>query len=291
MHQTIGNPRQLCFQTPATGRPEVNAIQDGSTRLSIIVGDPIAQVKAPHTLTAKFVAAGHNGILVPVHVAPQDLAALISNVSLAQNLDSIVVTVPHKFACFGLCKSATPRATFLGAVNLMRRNADGSWHGEMIDGPGFVGAVRANGGEPQGKRVLLIGAGGAGSAIALEMVEAGVRELAIHDADAKRRDALLAKLNARQGASVVIGSTDPTGFDIIANATPAGMNAGDPFPVDVTKLTSAMFVGCVITSPPTSPMVEAARNVGCKTSVGLDMVKAELDMMVDFLVPKSGAKS
>ena len=213
------------------------------------------------------------------------------NVSLAQNLDSIVVTVPHKFACYGLCRSATERASFLGAVNLMRRNADGSWHGEMVDGPGFVGAVRANGGEPNGQRVLLIGAGGAGSAIALEMVEAGVRELAIHDADHKRRDALIAKLNTRKGANVMIGSTDPTGFDIVANATPAGMNAGDPYPVDVTKFTPAMFVGCVITSPPTSPptspMVAAARKVGCKTSVGLDMVKAELDMMVEFLVPKA----
>jgi shikimate dehydrogenase len=146
--------------------------------------------------------------------------------------------------------------------------------------------VRTNGGDPKGKRVLLIGAGGAGSAIALEMVEAGVRELAIHDADSKRRDALIAKLNTHKGANVVVGSTDPTGFDIIANATPAGMNAGDPYPVDVTKFTSAIFVGCVITSPPTSPMIEAARKVGCKTSVGLDMVKAELDMMVDFLVPK-----
>jgi shikimate dehydrogenase len=287
MHQAIGIPRQLCFQTTINGRPNVNAIQDGSTRLSIIVGDPIAQVKAPHTLTAKFVAAGHNGVLVPVHVAPKDLSALITNVSLAQNLDSIIVTVPHKFACFGLCKSATARAEFLGAVNLMRRNVDGSWHGEMIDGPGFVGAIRTNGRDPKGRRVLLVGAGGAGSAIALELVEAGVRELAIHDADTNRRDALIAKLNTRAGANVVVGSTDPTGFDIVANATPSGMNTGDPYPVDVTKFTSAMFVGCVITSPPTSPMVEAARKVGCKTSVGLDMVKAELDMMVEFLVPQT----
>jgi shikimate dehydrogenase len=263
-----------------------NAIQDGSTRLSVIVGDPIAQVKAPHTLTAKFAAAGHNGILVPVHVAPKDLAEVIGSLSKAQNLDSIVVTVPHKFACFSLCKTATARATFLEAVNLMRRNADGGWHGEMIDGPGFVGAVRANGGEPKGQRVLLIGAGGAGSAIALEFVEQGVRELAIHDADTKRRDALIAKLKNHAAAKVVVGSTDPTGFDIVANATPAGMSPGDAYPVDVTKFNASMFVGCVITSPPTSPMIEAARKMGCKTSVGLDMVKAELDMMVDFLVPK-----
>jgi shikimate dehydrogenase len=270
----------------------MNAIQNGSTRLSIIVGDPIAQVKAPNTLTAKFAAVGHNGILVPVHVTPADLSAVIIAMSRVKNLDSIVATVPHKFACFALCKSATARATFLGAANLLRRNADGSWHGEMTDGPGFGGAVRANGGKIDGARVLLIGAGGAGSAIALEMVEAGAKHLAIHDADTKRRDALVAKLNARPGAPqvpiVVAGSTDPSGFDIIANATPMGMSPGDPYPVDVTKLTAAMFAGCVITAPAVSPMVEAARKAGCKTSVGLDMVKAQLDLMVAFLVPKVG---
>jgi shikimate dehydrogenase len=288
-YKSMSARRSAVTNTPITNSSlPANAIQDGATRLSIVVGDPIAQVKAPHTLTAKFAAAGHNGILVPLHVAPKDLAEVIGSLSKAQNLDSIVVTVPHKFACFSLCQTATERANFLGAVNLMRRNADGSWHGEMIDGPGFVGAVKANGGVVPGRRALLIGAGGAGSAIALELVQSGVRELAIHDADIGRRDVLIAKLNALQDAHVVIGSTDPTGFDIIANATPAGMNTGDPYPVDVTKFTSAMFVGCVITSPPTSPMVEAARKIGCKTSVGLDMVKAELDMMVDFLVPKAG---
>jgi shikimate dehydrogenase len=265
----------------------MNSIRNGATRLSILVGDPIAQVKAPHTLTAKFAAIGHNGILVPVHVAPADLAALITAMSRVHNLDSIIATVPHKFACFELCKTATERARSLRAVNLLRRNADGSWHGEMTDGPGFVGAAKANGCDPKGRRALLLGAGGAGSAIALELVDAGVTALAIHDADHQRRDALIIKLKARPGAAVIgIGSTDPTGFDFIANATPAGMSAGDPYPVDVTKFTAGMFVGCVITAPAVSPMVEAARKAGCKTSVGLDMVTAQLDMMVAFLVQK-----
>ncbi len=76
----------------------------------------------------------------------------------------------------------------------MRRRAEGGWHGDIVDGLGFVGAVRANGGDPTGKRALQIGAGGAGSAIAMALVEAGVRSLAIHDTDVARRNQLIAKL-------------------------------------------------------------------------------------------------
>jgi shikimate dehydrogenase len=125
----------------------------------------------------------------------------------------------------------------------------------MVDGIGFVGAVRAQGFDLKGKRALQIGAGGAGSAIALALVDAGVRELAIHDEDAARRDSLVARLNALGNAKVVIGSPDPSGFDLVANATPAGMKDADPLPVDVSKLSPSTFVGCVITVPAVSPIV------------------------------------
>jgi shikimate dehydrogenase len=256
----------------------------GATRLNIIVGDPIKQVKSPGGLTAAFARLGHDGILVPVQVAVEDLGEFLAAADKLKNLDCIVVTVPHKFACFRHCKSATDRANFLGTVNLMRRRPDGGWHGEMVDGVGFVGAVRAQGFEPGGKRALLIGAGGAGSAIALALVDAGVRELAIHDEDTARRDHLVSRLNALGKAKVVAGSPDPSGFDLVANATPAGMKQGDPLPVDVAKLSSSTFVGCVITSPALSPVVAAARELGCPTSTGTDMYHALEQPMLDFLL-------
>ncbi len=138
--------------------------------------------------------------------------------------------------------------------------------------------------EPSGKRALQIGAGGAGSAIALALIDAGVRELALHDEDQNRRDNLIGRLNSLGKGRVIVGSPDPTGFDLIANATPAGMKPTDPYPVDVTKFTPAMFVGCVITQPAASPMVEAARKVGCNTSTGTDMYQALQSAMVDFLL-------
>lgn len=255
---------------------------DGASRLYIIVGDPIAQVKSPAGMTAALQQAGCNAVVMPVHVTPGDLDALVAGAGLARNLDGIIATIPHKFACYRLCATATPRAHRLGAVNVMRRNADGTWHGEMLDGPGFVGAARARGGEPEGQLALLVGAGGAGSAIALALLEAGVARLDIHDADPARRDALLARLgpDSRLG----IGGADPAGYGFVANATPAGMRPGDPFPVDVVRLDPGAFAGCVITAPAVSPWIAAARARGCRSAVGIDMYEAEQALMRDFLL-------
>jgi shikimate dehydrogenase len=256
----------------------------GATRLNLVIGDPIAQVRAPAGMTQAFAESGHDAIVVPVRVAPADLSGFLDVATRLKNLDGIIVTIPHKFACFARCASATDRASFIGAVNTMRRRADGQWHGEMVDGLGFVGAAKAKGVDPAGLRALLAGAGGAGSAIALALIDAGVRELAIHDADIARRDRLIERLNTRGKGRAVIGSADPTGFDFVGNATPAGMNEGDPLPIDVTKLKASTYAGCVITKPAVSPFIAAARGVGCVTATGTDMYESLQNSMLDFLL-------
>lgn len=257
---------------------------DGGTRLMIIVGDPIAQVKSPGGMTAALQAAGHNAVVVPVHVTPDDLTGLLNGVTLARNLDAVIVTIPHKFACYAHCATATPRAHTLGTVNMMRRNADGTWHGDMLDGLGFVGAVRANGGEPSGQRALLVGAGGAGSAIGLALLDAGAAMLDIHDSDPARRDALVQRLAERHPGRVGIGSADPSGYALVANATPMGMRPGDLLPVDASRLDAGTFAGCVITAPVIPAWLEAARAAGCRISTGTDMFQAATRSMLGFLL-------
>jgi shikimate dehydrogenase len=257
---------------------------NGATRLHFIVGDPIAQVKSPAGVTQAFADRGHNAIVIPAHVAPSDLAAWLAGSSRAQNVDGVIVTVPHKFACFDLCATTSQRAAFLRGVNTMRRNPDGSWHGDMFDGLGYVEGLRGKGCEPGGKRALLVGAGGAGSAIAHALVTAGVTELAIHDADLQRRDSLVQRLSSLQLGQVHAGSADPSGFDIAINATPIGMREGDPHPIDSRQFKPSMFVGCVITAPAVPPMIEAARAIGCNTMTGADMFVRVRDLMVDFLL-------
>ena len=257
---------------------------DGATRLHFIVGDPIAQVKSPAGVTQAFQDHGRNAACVPAHVAPADLAGWADGVSKAQNVDGIIVTVPHKFACRDLCGTVSERSAFLGAVNTMRRNPDGTWHGDMFDGLGYVQAMRSKGCEPQGKRALLVGAGGAGSAIAYSLITSGVSELAVHDPDTARRDSLIHRLTGLGLGKVTAGSQDPSGFDIAINATPVGMKEGDPHPIDSTRFTPQMFVGCVITAPAVPPMIAAAREAGCSTMVGADMFARVRDLMVQFLL-------
>ena len=97
---------------------------NGATRVHFIVGDPIAQVKSPAGVSEAYHARGKNAYVMPAHVPPADLANWLAGVSLAKNVDGIIVTVPHKFACFDLCATTSERAAFLRTVNTMRRNAD-----------------------------------------------------------------------------------------------------------------------------------------------------------------------
>ncbi|QRM33175.1 shikimate dehydrogenase [Microvirga sp. VF16] len=255
---------------------------DGATRLNVIIGDPIAQVKSPAGMTAAFARDGRNAVMLPVRIASANLELFLKASDRVSNLDGIVVTVPHKFACFKHCKTISERAEILRAVNIMRRNKDGSWHGDMVDGLGFVKATERKGFSFVGKRALLIGAGGAGSAISLGLLEAGVASLSIHDTDSVRRDALIAKLEAISG-NVHAGNSNPAGFDLIVNASPSGMPTYEPLPIDTARLTSDMFVGCVVTDPALTPLIDAARTAGCLTVTGVEMYRALEDIMVDFL--------
>ena len=256
----------------------------GATRVHFIVGDPIAQVKSPFGVTQAFEQAGRDAICVPAHVSTAELSQWLDGVSKSKNVDGIIVTVPHKFSSAGLCATVSERARFLGAVNTMRRNADGTWHGDMFDGMGYVEALKSKGCEPRGLRALLVGAGGAGSAIAYSLMTAGVSELAVHDADAQRRDALIARLSSLGLGRVSVGSDDPSGFALAVNATPIGMREGDPFPIDATRFRPEQWVGCVITAPAVPPMIAAARAVGCNTLTGADMFARVRDLMVQFLL-------
>jgi shikimate dehydrogenase len=260
----------------------------GETRIYPIIGDPIAQVKSPVTMTSGFEARGLNAIVVPVHVTPADVDAVVRAFVPVRNVDGIIATVPHKFTAFRHAATATERSRVLGAANLLRRNRDGTWHADMVDGLSFVAAAEANGCRFSGTKALLVGAGGAGSAIGLALLDAGVARLAVHDESAARCSDLLARLEGVHPGKTVAGSADASGYDVVVNATPAGMRDGDPLPVDPATLTSAMFVGDVITAPEVTPLLAAARAKGCRTSTGIEMVKIAVGIQVDFLLGATG---
>lgn len=252
----------------------------GATRLYPIIGDPLAQVKSPAGLTHEFERRGRNWLVVPLQLKVGDVHDGISVLSRAENVDGLIATVPHKFALAEHCTTVSERAHFLGAANVARRNPDGSWHGDMLDGEGFADAIGRAGCRIAGARVLLVGAGGAGSAIALALLDRGAATLAVCDLDGGRRDALLRKL-AAYGGRVEVGA-DPSDMDLVVNATPTGMAAGDPLPVDVSRLAATTFVGDVITVPEITPLLAAAQARGCRIQTGIGMFESNIGLMADF---------
>ncbi|CAN0624925.1 shikimate dehydrogenase [Burkholderia multivorans] len=258
----------------------------GATRVHFIIGDPIAQVRSPKGVTAALREAGRDALVVPAHVAPDGLAAFFAGVAAMRNVDGVIVTVPHKFDAAAFCASLSAEAAFLGAANTLRRRPDGGWHGGMFDGSGFVAALADEGCDLRGKRALLVGAGGAGSAIGQALVNAGVASLDVRDNDAARAGSLVERLATLQRGTVRAAAADvaPESFDVLVNASPMGMRPDDPLPVDVSRLPSSVFVGDVVTKPPLTPFIEAARARGCRTVTGTQMFARVCDRMVAFLL-------
>ncbi len=264
---------------------------DGATRIHFIVGDPIAQVKSPFGVSEALQAKGLNAVCLPLHINSENFKACLIELSKAKNIDGLIITVPHKFAATNLCATLSDRAHFLGAANTLRRNADGTWHGDMFDGIAWVQAMREKGESPKGKSALLVGAGGAGSAISHALLEAGVTRLAIHDASNHRKNRLIERLSSLKLATVVAGSANPHGFDIIVNATPQGMNENDVAPVSLGMLNPSMYVGDVITAPAVTHLIAFAQSIGCRTQTGIDMFSCVKDLMVNFLTHEQSSIS
>ena len=260
---------------------------NGATRIHVTIGDPIAQVKSPAGVTQGFYGRGHDAIMIPLQVKPADVEDFFKLAKKLPTLDGIIITVPHKPVAFRHCDTTTERAKVLEVCNVMRRGADGRWSGDMTDGGGFIAALRRNGFDPKAKRVLQIGTGGAGSAIALALCMEGASALTLCDLDRPKRDALIARL-LRHGHTVeATEKPDPAGFDLIVNATPAGMKAGDPLPVDASKMSAGQFVADIITMPVVTPLLAAAKEKGCRIQTGVEMFDAQVDFITEFLLGKA----
>jgi shikimate dehydrogenase len=256
----------------------------GETLLYPIIGDPIVFVKSPQRLTAEFAKRGHNGVCVPMQLPDGQLESFLHGIESVANVRGLLITMPHKNAMFAHCATASKTSKLLGVVSVARRNADGSWHGDMLDGLAFVAAQKKAGAHLAGARVLQVGAGGAGSAIAIALLDEGVRELVLCDANAARRDELVRRLSGLGLGRVIAGEADPTGCDGVVNATPMGMSPDDPLPVAANLLAGSMFVGDVVAGHGVTPLLKAAQAAGCKTADGVAMVEAGLERMPDFLL-------
>lgn len=262
----------------------------GTTRLYAIIGDPIIQVRSPEVFTERFAAAGANAVLVPMHVPADRFDDVVRGLMGLGNLDGVLVTVPFKARMLPFASRLGPAAQIVGAINAVRKESDGSWTGDMFDGAGFVRANERRGHEIRGRRVLLFGAGGAGSAIACALASAGVRSIAIVDVDSARADSLARTVRgAFPACDSTVVESKPDGVDMIVNASPVGMRSGDGMPGEIGFLDSGTLVGDVIVSTAPTPIIEHAVRHGCSHVTGCDMLAGQVDAVVHFFAPASSA--
>ena len=258
----------------------------GATRLYAIIGDPIAQVRSPEVFTERFAEAGTAAVLIPIHVPADRFDTIVPGLMGVGNLDGLLVTVPFKARMLPFASRLGPAAKCIGAVNALRREADGSWTGDMFDGAGFVRAIERKGARLRGRRVLQFGAGGAGSAIAYELAKAGVAAIALVDPNADRATALATTIRqAIPACSITPGSFESSGIDMIVNASPVGMGPDDGLPGDVGPLGADTLVGDVVVSESPTALVRHALRYGCTHVTGRDMHAGQIDAILNFFAP------
>ncbi len=248
----------------------------GETRLYIVIGDPIAQVRSTHLYNGLASEGGHDAVFVPLQFAAEDFEAATRALRAFKNLAGIIPTIPHKARMLDLVDEARQRARMVGAVNSIRVEPDGRWTGEAFDGVGYVEGLKANGHDPKGRSVQLVGAGGAGASMAFALAEAGIAQLRLFDVDTGKADRVAAGLAEHfPQLPVTVGPVDPRPVDIVANATPLGMQPDDPLPLDPETLVPGQLVTDMIMKPPVTSLLEAAAAKGCPTVVGYEALKGQ----------------
>ena len=218
-------------------------LADGATRIYGIIGDPVWQVKSPTVFNEKFRKLGKNAVMIALHAEPERFDTCMRGLKSLANLDGLLVTLPYKNTVLVHVDDILPAAKRVGAANALKREEDGRWSGDMFDGKGFLGGMRVSGEDPKGMSVMLIGAGGAGSAIADALAEAGASLITIFDRNLQKSRRLAARVRkAHPSCNVEVGPATVVGKNMLVNATPTGMAPGDGLPGDFGALQPELFV-------------------------------------------------
>ncbi len=256
----------------------------GKTRFYGLFADPVEHVQAPAVLNDLFDRRGVDAIFLPLHVTAENLAATVAGMRHLRNFAGYGVGIPHKPMAARLCDELLPNATACGVVNNIRVDVHGRWIGETLDGVGMVRAITAQRALDANARVLLVGAGGVGRAIAVALALAGIGSLAIANRTlAKAEDLAHTVQQAAPACAVEAGNAfDPAPFDIVINATVLGLNGQGPLPVDVSRISATALVAEVVMVPELTPLLQAAQTRGLGIIPGREMLTQQLEAIADF---------
>lgn len=256
---------------------------NGNTEIIAHIGFPTHAFKAPMIYNPWFEKEGINAIVVPMSCQTADYPALLRSVFKLTNIRGALITMPHKVSTVGLVDKLMPTAAIAGSCNAVKVDANGQLIGDMFDGEGFVRGIKRKGFEPRGNRALVVGTGGVGCAIAASLAAAGVLEMMLFDMDDQSAQDLAQRLLKHYPQMTVqTGSKDPAGYELVVNATPLGMNDGDPLPMDVSRIAPTTFVGEVVMKKEMTDFLIAAKARGCVVQIGSDMLFEQIPAYLEF---------
>ena len=256
---------------------------NGKTELIAHIGFPTHSFKSPMIYNPYFESVGVNAVVVPFSCQIEQYPAFFRSVLALANVRGALITMPHKVSTLTLLDEVSPAAQIAGACNAVKRRADGKLIGDMFDGEGFVRGVIRKGCKVVGARVLIVGTGGVGCAIAASIAAAGADAIALFDTNTKSAEGLRYRLLQHYPSlKIATGSNNPTSLDIVVNATPLGMNVGDPLPVDVNLLSPNTLVGEVVMRDEMTTFLKAAAARGCPYQVGTDMLFEQIPAYLEF---------
>jgi shikimate dehydrogenase len=241
-------------------------------------GQPVAENPTGVMQEAAFRALGLNWRYLTIEVPPAKLADAMTGVR-AMGFRGLNLTIPHKVAVMHYLDEIAPEAAIIGAVNTVRRAGD-RLIGENTDGKGFLRGLRNDAGvDPRGKRVAVLGAGGAARAIATELALAGACELLIVNRSPVRAESVIRDLRAHTTCPVQFQEWRgawrvPRGVDVLVNATSIGLfpEVDTMPPVDLSGANPALLVADAVFNPAETRLLAAARAQGLRVLDGLSML-------------------
>ena len=244
------------------------------TRVAAIVGDPVRHSVSPAMHNAAFRALGLDWAFLAFEVPAGEALTALAGVRVL-GLEGVSVTMPHKGDVAAAVDRLSPAAQAVGAVNTVVRRAGGVLEGDNTDGSGLVDALRSDEGfEPEGRRCLVVGAGGAARAVIRALADAGAAEVVVVNRSPGRAETAA----ALAGPVGRVGSPgDAAGADLVVNATPVGMRLPaladeDDLPLDPAHLGPGQLVVDLIYHPPVTRLLELAQARGATAVNGLGML-------------------
>lgn len=256
-------------------------MKTGKPTLFALLGHPVGHSLSPAMHNAAFKALGLRANYSLIDVQPGDVPRTLEELR-AKKYGGINVTIPHKEAAYRALAAKhalSDTAKLLHSVNTVVFRPDGSLLGDNTDAPGFLDALKeAFRATPRGQRILVLGCGGAGRALALTCAMQGAGSILVADVNlAARRRLLLALRQAAPGLpvagiSLARARAAARDCDLIVHATPVGMHAGDSSLLPPEAFRKGQIVFDLIYNPAVTPLLATARAAGARTANGLGML-------------------